>query len=88
MKLELGKKTQFALLITLVIIPAVLVFPFVVTIFLMPSVHVSGTNPIIPSKEMFYFWLMMGVGIQTYCISFGIKNLYKMIRIVRINELG
>ena len=81
-------KIRFSLLISLVIISSVMIFPFAVTVLLLPIIFVAGNNPIIPNVAAFSFLLMMGVGIQTWVMAFAIKNLYRMIKQVKINELG
>lgn len=81
----MNPKFLFFLQILMVVIPASLVFPFVVTVLNLPHIIVTGNNPILPNKETFYFYLMMGVGIQALVMTKGIRGLWKG---VKQNKLG
>lgn len=86
--ITLDRRTQFGILISMVIISSVLIFPFMATVFFLQYITVSGNNPILPDKNSLELALLLGVAVQTYVLVFSIKNLYKMIRTVKINELG
>ena len=73
-----NNKVSFALLILMLMVSSVMIFPFIVTILLLPGIFVSGNNPVIPTKGTFEALLLLGVAIQTYLIIFSIKRLYRM----------
>lgn len=79
-------KIRFAMLVSMVVISSVLIFPFLSTVLLLQYITVSGNNPILPDKNSLELALLIGIAVQTYVFVFGIKNLYKMIRQVKIVE--